>query len=403
MNQEKEIKIFSLMAGIEAPWLLEKVEVDENKDLHMYVKYKRGERFKCNQCQELCPVYDTVNKTWRHLNCFEHKTYIHCKVPRVKCDKHGVHLVEVPWAKANTGFTLLFEEFVMQLAKKMSILSISKLLKESNGRLWRIVHRYAKEYVENLEFSKVTKIGLDETARKGHEYITVFIDLDTSRVLYIADGKKATTIEEFKKFFQEHKGKAENITDITCDMSMGFTTGIQKAFKNSKITYDKFHVMKVINEAVDKVRKAEISEQPILKQSRYVWLKNKSNLKEEQKQKLQKMSKMNLKTGKAYRLKLAFQDIYNMNYSKEIAEGEFKEWIQWAVRSKLPEFKSVAKTIGSKLIGILNYFESKLTNAVLEGTNSMIQSIKSRARGYKKIENFKAMIYLMNSEHGIVG
>lgn len=403
MNQEKEIKIFSLMAGIEAPWLLEKVEVDENKDLHMYVKYKRGERFKCNQCQELCPVHDTIDKTWRHLNCFEHKTYIHCKVPRVKCEKHGVHLVEVPWAKANTGFTLLFEAFVMQLAKKMSILSISQLLDESNGRLWRIVHRYAKEYVENLEFSKVTKIGLDETSRKGHEYITVFIDLDTSRVLYIADGKKATTIEEFEEFFKEHNGTPENVTDITCDMSMGFTTGIKKAFKNSKITYDKFHVMKVINEAVDKVRKAEISEQPILKQSRYVWLKNKSNLKEEQKQKLQKMSKMNLKTGKAYRLKLAFQDIYNMNYSKEIAEGEFKEWIQWAVRSKLPEFKSVAKTIGSKLIGILNYFESKLTNAILEGTNSMIQSIKSRARGYKKIENFKAMIYLMNSEHGIVG
>ena len=270
MNQEKEIKIFSLMAGIEAPWLLEKVEVDENKDLHMYVKYKRGERFKCNQCQELCPVHDTIDKTWRHLNCFEHKTYIHCKVPRVKCEKHGVHLVEVPWAKANTGFTLLFEELVMKLARKMSILSISQLLDESNGRLWRVVHRYAKEYVEHLEFSKVTKIGLDETSRKGHEYITVFIDLDTSRVMYIADGKKATTIEEFKEFYKEHNGIPENVTDITCDMSMGFTAGIKKAFKNSKITYDKFHVMKVINEAVDKVRKSEVSEQPILKQSRYI-------------------------------------------------------------------------------------------------------------------------------------
>lgn len=403
MNKENEIKIFSLMAGIEEPWVLEKVEVDERKDLHMYVKYKRGEKFKCNQCQELCPVHDTKDKTWRHLNCFEHKTYIHCKVPRIKCEKHGIHLVEVPWAKANTGFTLLFEEFVMQLAKKMSILSISKMLDESNGRLWRIVNRYAKEYVENLEFSKVTKIGLDETSRKGHEYITVFIDLDTSKVLYIAEGKKASTIEEFKEFFIVHNGKAENITDITCDMSMGFTTGIKRAFKNAKIIYDKFHVMKIVNEALDKVRKSEVSEQPILKQSRYIWLKNKNNLKEEQKEKLQKMSRMNLKTGKAYRLRLAFQDTYNMNYSKEIAEGEFKEWMQWAVRSKLPEFKGVAKTIGSKLIGILNYFENKLTNAVLEGTNSMIQSIKSRARGYKKIENFKAMIYLMNSEHCIVG
>lgn len=403
MNRENEIKIFSLMAGIEEPWILEKVEVDENKDLHMYVKYKRGNKFKCNKCEELCPVYDTTEKTWRHLNCFEHKTFIHCKVPRIQCGKHGVHLVDVPWASQNSGFTLLFEEFVMQLAKKMSILAISKLLDESNGRLWRIVHRYAKEYIENIELSKVTKIGLDETSRKGHEYITVFIDLDTSRIIYIADGKKSSTIKEFKEFFAKHNGKIENVTDITCDMNMGFITEIKRTFKKAKITYDKFHVIKVINEALDKVRKAEISEQPVLRKTKYIWLKNKANLNTKQEESLQRMSKMNLKTGKAYRLKIAFQDIYNMNYSKEIAELEFKEWMQWAIRSKLEEFKKAAKTIGSKLEGILNYFENRLTNAVLEGTNSMIQSIKSRARGYKKIENFKAMIYLMNSEHCIVG
>lgn len=295
MNKENEIKIFSLMAGIEKPWILEKVEVDENKDLNMYVKYKRGNKFKCNQCTELCPVYDTIEKTWRHLNCFEHKTFIHCKVPRIKCEKHGVHLVDVPWASRNSGFTLLFEEFVMQLAEKMSILAISKLLDESNGRLWRIVHRYANKYVESLNLSNVTKIGLDETSRKGHEYITVFIDIDTSRIIYIADGKKASTIKEFKNFFEAHNGNISKVTDVICDMNMGFTTEIKKTFKKA------------------------------------------------------------------------------------------------------------AKTIGNKLEGILNYFENRLTNAVLEGTNSMIQSIKSRARGYKKIENFKAMIYLMNSEHGIVG
>lgn len=403
MNKENEIKIFSLMAGIEEPWILERVEVDEEKNLHMYVKYKRGNKFKCIKCSELCSVYDTVEKTWRHLNCFEHKTFIHCRVPRIQCEKHGVHLVDVPWASKNSGFTLLFEEFVMQLAKKMSILSISKLVDESNGRLWRIVHRYANEYIENLELSAVTKIGLDETSRKGHEYITVFIDLDTSRIIYIAEGKKASTIKEFKDFFEKHKGKIENVTDITCDMNMGFTTEIKRTFKKAKITYDKFHVVKVINEALDKVRKTEVSEQPQLKKTKYLWLKNKTNLNTEQELKLQKMSKMNLKTGRAYRLKIAFQDIYNMNYSKDIAELEFKEWIQWAVRSKLEEFKKAAKTIGNKLEGIINYFENRLTNAVLEGTNSMIQSIKSRARGYKKMENFKAMIYLMNSEHGIIG
>ena len=141
--------------------------------------------------------------------------------------------------------------------------------------------------------------------------------------------------------------------------------------------------------SVPTVSEKEIREQPILKQSRYIWLKNRNNLNGNQNEKLIKMCKMNLKTGKAYRLKIAFQDIYNTNYTREFAEYEIKEWIQWAIKSKLPEFKKVAKTIGTKLEGILNYFNSKLTNAVLEGTNSMIQSIKSRARGYKKLENFK--------------
>ena len=403
MTNENEIKIISLMAGIREPWILEKAEVDENMDLHMYVGYKRGTKFQCSQCGELCDIYDSKVKTWRHLNCFEHKAFIHCKVPRTKCKEHGVHLVNVPWAKANSGFTLLFEQYVMKLAKKMPILAISKLLEENCGRLWRIVHRYADEYLKSLEFSNVTKIGLDETSRKGHEYITVFIDLDTSRVIYIATGKKSSNIDEFREFFVSHNGKAENITDITCDMSMGFISGIKKAFRNAKITFDKFHVVKLVNEALDQVRKKETSNEKVLKGTRYMWLKNSDKLTKEQHKKLIRMSKMNLRTGKAYRLKIAFQDIYSMSYTKEIAKGEFMEWIQWAVRSNIPEFKKVAKTIGMKLEGILNYFENKLTNAVLEGTNSLIQSIKSRARGFKTLENFKAMIYLMNSDHCIVG
>lgn len=403
MSSNVDIKTMSLMMGIEKPWVIYKAETDDNMDLHIYVMFEKGTKFKCKKCEEMCPVYDTTEKTWRHLNCFEHKTFIHCKVPRIKCNEHGVHLVDVPWADGLTGFTILFENLVMTLSKKMPVLTISKLLDESNGRLWRIIHKYADKYVEDMDCTNTTKIGLDETSRKGHDYITVFIDLDTSKVIYIADGKKSSNIDEFRDFFERKNGKCEKITDITCDMSMGFISGIKKAFPNAKITFDKFHVIKLVNEAVDNVRKKEVLEQPELKKSRYIWLKNRNNLKDKQKEKLIKMCKMNLKTGKAYRLKIAFQDIYNTNYTREFAEYEFKEWIQWAVKSKLPEFKKVAKTIGMKMDGILNYFQSRLTNAVLEGTNSMIQSIKSRARGYKKIENFKAMIYLMNSEYCVVG
>lgn len=390
------------MLSIEEPWTIEKVENDNLNNLHIYVRFRKGSKFKCETCGELCPVHDTVEKTWRHLNCFQYKTYIHCKVPRIKCNEDGVHLIEVPWAKKGSTFTSYFESIIVQLSRKMPVLTLSKIFGESNGKLWRVIHRFSREYVENLDFSKVTKIGLDETSKKGHSYLTVFIDLDTSKIIYIADGKKAATIDEFKEFFVKHNGIAENITDVTCDMNMGFKTGIKKNFKNSKITYDKFHVMKAVNEAVDNVRKKESSEQKELKKSRYIWLKNQKNLTSSQNEKLYKLSRMNLKTATAYRLKLAFQDIYNAKYTKEMAEVEIKEWLNWAVRSKIEPIKKLARMIGSKLDGILNYYETGLTNAVLEGTNSLIQSAKSRARGYANTDNFKSMIYLMNSGYGVV-
>ena len=392
-------ELFSLALNIENPWRIDKIQFDQEKEeLNIYVGYMRSSKFLCPKCGKECKLHDTKEKVWRHLNFFQYKTYIHCKLPRTNCEDDGVLLAQAPWSTDNTGFTMLFEEYVLRLAQKMPILSISKLLKESNGKIWRIVKKYTDKYIETLDFSNTRIIGIDETSVKGHNYITLFMDMETSKVMYIAEGKKSSTIYEFKNFFEEHKGKVENIEVFTCDMSLGFTSGIKEIFKEAKIVYDKFHVVKEVNIAVDEVRKKEVEDEKELKKSKYIWLKNPENLKEYQKEKLIKMSKMNLKTAKAYRLKLAFQEIYNKNITKEMAHNEIKEWLNWAIHSKLDSMKKVARMVGQKINGILNYFEYRVTNAVLEGTNSMIQNLKSRAKGYKVIENFKAMIYLMNSK-----
>ena len=392
-------ELFSLALNIENPWRIDKIQFDQEKEeLNIYVGYMRSSKFLCPKCGKECKLHDTKEKVWRHLSFFQYKTYIHCKLPRTNCEDDGVLLAQAPWSTDNTGFTMLFEEYVLRLAQKMPILSISKLLKESNGKIWRIVKKYTDKYIETLDLSNTRIIGMDETSVKGHNYITLFMDMETSKVMYIAEGKKSSTIYEFKNFFEEHKGKVENIEVFTCDMSLGFTSGIKEIFKEAKIVYDKFHVVKEVNIAVDEVRKKEVEDEKELKKSKYIWLKNPENLKEYQKEKLIKMSKMNLKTAKAYRLKLAFQEIYNKNITKEMAHNEIKEWLNWAIHSKLDSMKKVARMVGQKINGILNYFEYRVTNAVLEGTNSMIQNLKSRAKGYKVIENFKAMIYLMNSK-----
>ena len=403
MFENNEIKLFTLALGIQDPWEITKIELDNTLNLHIYISFNRGSKFFCKSCNKKCSVHDTKEKVWRHLNFFEHKTFIHAKVPRIKCDEHNVHLVDVPWASGQTGFTILFEEFVMALAKKMSILALTKIVDENYGKIWRIIKKHACKYIKSIDCSKVTQFGLDETSVKGHHYITVFIDLKTSRVLFIADGKCGDNIEKFRNFFVERGGDPNQVTEVTSDMNMGFTTGIKKAFPNSKIIYDKFHVIKMINEALDEVRKSENKKYSELKGSKYIWLKNEENLTSKQKNKFTKLSKMNLKTGIAYRLKLAIQNIYSLSYSPDLAIGEFDEWISWALKSRLKPFINVARTIKSKMKGVTNYFFCRLTNAMLEGTNSMIQNLKSRGRGYSNLENFKAMIYLMNSENRVIG
>ena len=109
MLENNDIKLFTLALGIQDPWQITKLELDNNLNLHIHISFKNGSKFFCKSCNKMCPVHDTKEKVWRHLNFFEHKTFIHAKVPRIKCDEHKVHLVDVPWASRKTGFTILFE------------------------------------------------------------------------------------------------------------------------------------------------------------------------------------------------------------------------------------------------------------------------------------------------------
>ena len=389
-------ELFTKALQLEEPWYIEKVEF-KNEELHMYVAFKKGFKFKNKENNETT-AYDTISKVWRHLNFFQYKAYIHCDVPRIK-NSNGINMVEVPWSRPNSGFTMLFESFVIELSKIMSVKAIAKIVKEYDTRIWRILGYYVTKTREKVDYSEVTKIGIDETSVSGHNYITIGVDLDKSRVIAITKGKDASTIDRIADDIKEHKCKKEQIKIATSDMSPAFTIGIKKNFKNAINVYDKFHVMKMINEALDKVRKREVNKNEILKNSKYLFLKNRSNLKEEQQEKLEMLINSEyLETSIVYKYKLQFQEIYNSLITKEDAEERIKLWIKEASNTKIKELKKLAKTIGMKIENILNYFEYRITNATLEGINSIIQLAKSRARGFKNIENFKTIIYLTSGK-----
>ena len=390
------VKLFAQALGIQKPWKLDEVRFDPNEgQLDLYISHIKRSSLPCPDCHQECSIHDTKERTWRHLNFFQHRAYIHCKVPRVLCGKCGsIKQAEVPWARPGSGFTMLFEAFLMELAAYMPVKPISELVGEHDTRIWRVLHHYVEEARSQEDYSYVDQVGIDETSSKrGHNYVSVFVDLEKSKVIYATEGKDAPTVKRFTEDFAEHNGRPEKIKDITCDMSPAYIKGVTEQMPGAQITFDKFHVMKVVNDAVDQVRRMEQKENSILKSSRYLWLKNPDNLTDQQKEALKSLTRMNLKTSRAYNIKLSFQEFWEIK-SQEIAEQYLKRWYFWATHSRLEPIKSSAYTIKGHWDGIIHYISTQINNGVLEAINGLIQSAKRKARGYRNTKNLITIIYL---------
>jgi len=394
----KDTDLFQMAIGLSPPWIVVSYEFDASEDrLDIEIDFPPGSTFHCPECNaEGCKVHDTERKSWRHLNFFQYRAYLHARVPRVHCERCGVKRAKVPWARPGSGFTLLFEAMVLVLARQMPVRAMSRIVKEHDTRLWRVLDHYVQETRKEADHSSVTEVGVDETSSKrGHHYVTLFVDLEDPKVLFATEGKDASTLDRFKEDLESHNGDANSIEEICCDMALAFIAGTEKNFPDAQITFDKFHVLKILNEAVDEVRRQEQSVIPELKRTRYIWLKNPGNLKPYQAAMLEELNvkKLNLKTVRAYHIRLNFQELWNQ--TSWDAEPFLKKWYFWATHSRLEPIKEAAYTIKRHWNGILRWFKSNINNGILEGINSLVQAAKAKARGYRTTKNLITMIYLI--------
>lgn len=397
----RDTDLFQMALGLTPPWQVLSSDFNpEQKRLDIKIDFSRGSTFSCPKCKQgNVKAYDTETKTWRHLNFFQHETYLTARVPRVQCDQCGIRVVDVPWARPGSGFTLLFEAMIMTLVKSMPVKTIAAFINEHDTRLWRVLHHYVDSARDNADYSKVKQVGVDETSSKrGHNYVSLFVDIEGPKVLFVTEGKDASTVERFKQDLIEHNGSPENIKEVCSDMSPAFISGVEKQFPGAQITFDKFHIMKIINEAVDEVRRQEQKERPELARTRYIWLKNPVNLKLSQVATLEGLTvkELNLKTSRAYHIRLNFQELFSQ--PPHMAEAFLKKWFFWATHSRLEPIKQAAYTIKRHWNGILRWFQSNINNGILEGINSLIQAAKAKARGYRTIRNLIAMIYLIGGK-----
>jgi len=342
-------------------------------------------------------------ETWRHLNFFQYPAYIHAKMPRVVCGKHGTRTVKVPWSRPKSKFSEAFELFLVVLCREMSVSAASRIVGIHPDSAWRILHHYVEEARSRQDLSGLRKVGVDEASvKKGHNYVSVFCDIDKSRVVDVENGRDSSTVAKFREWVED-KARAdprvdpEQINQFCCDMSPAYVLGIDQNFPEAEITFDRYHVLAVVNKALDTVRRKERAVNDILKNTRiprYIWLKNPPNLTKKQRDKLDKIKNLDLKTARAYHIKTALQRLWEHNDPAQ-AEKYLKKWYFWATHSRLEPIVKAAKTVKNHWDGILQFIQSRISNGIIEGLINKIKTAMRRAYGFKKIKYLKTVIYLV--------
>jgi transposase len=313
--------------------------------------------------------------------------------------------VTPPWEGLAKHFTKAFEAMALLLMRHMPMAAVARAIKETDTRLWRIMHSHIEQARKELDWSAVTCVGCDELSiRKGHNYVTIFADVKARHVLFATPGKDMTTWDRFVKELDKHNGHGKAINEVSMDMSLAYQAGARAYLRDDAvIVFDPFHVMKQVGEGVDSVRRLESSQGSpavveLLKNSRWILLKNKVNLTEKQALQLPALEKSNLHSAKAYQMRLALQDIYRLP-TREQADTRLTAWIAWVrdyglkAESVFGKMVQSASMIESHKTGILQHWVNRTTNAIMEGINSVFSAVKRRARGFRSEENFIAMLY----------
>jgi transposase len=394
-EQEAEIAAYSQLFKIDEPLYITRIDWNhESREVDVYVDFRRGAKFVCPKCgRDNCAVDKTADKSWKTLPIHHYECRIHLRTPYVKCIC-GTSIFRPHWENGSTKFTIWFEGDVLKLVKAgLPVSYVAKRVGEHDTLIWRIVKRYVNAEYEKLDFSSVRRIAVDEiSVGAGYKFVTVFTDIDTSRVLFIANGKKGTTFAQFLKEAKKHGLKKKNITDIGIDMSSAFIAAAKKYFPKAEITFDKFHVLKLLNKAVNEVRKSEKGHKDCM----YELYKRQGNLTRKQKKTLNEVLSLNATIAKAYELKETFFDIMSYDISIDQAEELFHEWMYETCTADV-EIKPIikfAETVDKHWDGIVRYFGSRVTNGIAEGINSLIRIVQGIARGFPNKSNLKAMVYL---------
>jgi transposase len=384
----REIDFFAKLLNLKRPWRVKWVLLSsEEKQIDVWLEHRRRAWFSCPECGWRLPVHDHVAaRRWRHLDHGDHLTWLNTRIPRVFCLEHGVRQVKVPWALPGSRFTLPFERHAIAVLLETDVLGGARLLKLSWDQAWHLMERAVERGQRAKKRRVIPFLGVDEKAvARRHRYVTMVCDLKRGTVEYLAENREKTSLDAYYGSLSARQ--LAGIQAVAMDMWEPYiaSTLAHVPEGRSKIVFDRFHIMKHMNEAVDAVRKEEnrllMSEDiDLLKGSKYLWLFAEENLPEKMAERFGWLRDLNLKTARAWAIKESLRDLWTYQ-RRGWAELFWQRWYFWATHCRLKPVKNLARMIHDHLENVLAYLDHRVTNAVSKGLNSKIQTVKKTPMG----------------------
>lgn len=391
--------LYATLLGLKAPWEITDVELQQPPgEVHIRVALPAGTLWVCPQCGSAAPIHDHQERRWRHLDTCQFPTIVHARVPRLKCEAHGIKQLAVPWAEAGSRFTALFEMFAIEWIRHASLKAVAKQLRISWAEADGIMKRAVARGLERRQLEAPRHAGVDETSfQKRHEYVTVVSDLERSVVVHVADDRGRAALDGFWTSLTPEQ--REQVEAVSMDMWEPYIQSTREHLPGAdeKIVFDKFHIAQHLGNAVDQVRRQEhrarmAAGDPILKGTRYRWLENPSERNWTAVRAFKLLCEIVTRVGRAWAIREAAMALWDLRYPG-VADRNFAAWYRWARRSQLEPMRKVAAMIKRHWANIRTYFTHRITNAGAESINAKIQAAKRRACGFRNRERFRTAIY----------
>lgn len=390
------VDFFQKLLHFDSNWTVEDVHTnDKTSEVEIKIHYT-GSKARCPETNEECGLYDHApERKWRHLDTMQYKTFIVCSLPRIKNRSGKVLTIKCPWADKFERHTNLFEHLAIDILKATkNQTKTAELLRCKFNVINRILHISTERGLERRRENPLAmkRVSLDEKSfQRGHKYITVLSSVDTKCIIDVVKGRTNESVNELYTSLSKEMDLSQ-IEEVTMDMWKPYKIITGKHIPKAKIVYDRFHLIKYLNDAIDKVRRRESKFYTDLKNTRYIWLKNPENLTENQRILFESISKTNYMVSKAWEVKENFRGLFRKPKNIRDAGNLLMNWMSNTKHKAIVEVDKVVEMFDRHFEGVSRALLSSATNAFAERVNGKIQELKMAAKGYRAFESFRSAI-----------